>query len=217
MQRCIYEVRGTNDPIDGDSVCFELKADALDYAKDFPEAEIYCICADYDDYNGPEGFCLDKKEYKLDKCGNFCEESLEVTVDQDLSDNRQPMQAYELEYDEPVDGNAFRKHEHGITESYNKQVSVDDFRKILESDGEFYAGNVDDGWVDCRFDDGGVYSDTELTVYYDLDELDPYSIKEYYISDDGGVCEGYEETYETFEDMLDALKERDFIECFIKF
>ena len=119
MQKCIYEVRGTNDPIDGDHVCFDLKQEALEYAKDFPEAELYCICLDFDDYNGPEGFCLDKKEYKLDDCGNFCEESLESTVDQDLADIRQPIQDDILELEEPVDGNAFRKHEHGIEDNLN--------------------------------------------------------------------------------------------------
>ena len=217
MQRCIYEVRGTNDPIDGDSVCFELKADALDYAKDFPEAEIYCICADYDDYNGPEGFCLSKKEYKLDECGNFYDESLEDTVDQDLADNRQPVQDFELEYDEPVDGNAFRKHEHGIKEDYEKQVSLEEFRKILESTGEFVVGDADDGWVDCRFSDGSIYADTEITAYYDEEELDPYSVDEWYISDDGDTCEGGTETYETFEDMVEDLKRRAYFSCNVKF
>ena len=158
MQRCIYEVRGTNDPIDGDSVCFDLKADALDYAKDFPAAEVYCICVDYDNCDSPEGFCVAKKEYRLDECGNFCDESLESTVDQDLSDNRQPAQDFELEYDEPVDGNAFRKHENGIKESYDGiEVSVDEFKEMLEDKQEIDVGYIDD-FLDVSFEDGGVYA-----------------------------------------------------------
>ena len=44
------------------------------------------------------------------------EESLEFTCDQDLEDNRTPIQEEPKDFEKPVDGNEMRKHEHAIEE-----------------------------------------------------------------------------------------------------
>ena len=48
----IYEVRGTHDPIDGDRVVFTNKQEALDYADNYKEAEVYLVQLEVDDFNG---------------------------------------------------------------------------------------------------------------------------------------------------------------------
>lgn len=52
MTDYIYEVRGTNDPIDGDKVVFSNKQEALEYADGYKDAEVYIIELDIDDFNG---------------------------------------------------------------------------------------------------------------------------------------------------------------------
>jgi len=52
MRDFIYEVRGTNDPVDGDRVVFTNREEAEDYASNFGNAEIYMVELELDDDNG---------------------------------------------------------------------------------------------------------------------------------------------------------------------
>lgn len=52
MRDFIYEVRGTNDPVDGDRVVFTNREEAEDYASNFGNAEIYMVELAINDDNG---------------------------------------------------------------------------------------------------------------------------------------------------------------------
>lgn len=52
------------------------------------------------------------------------EESLEFTCDQDLTDDRTPVQEKPTEFEEPVDGAEVRKHEHAIKEDVDDEIET---------------------------------------------------------------------------------------------
>ena len=52
------------------------------------------------------------------------EESLEFTCDQDLADDRTPVQEKPTEFEEPVNADEVRKHEHAIKEDVDEEIET---------------------------------------------------------------------------------------------
>ncbi len=68
----IYVVHGTNDPIDGDNVVFETKADALDYANDYENSVVELV--EVDDDGNATGNKIPVKGGNFDEAAlNSCE------------------------------------------------------------------------------------------------------------------------------------------------
>lgn len=59
----IYEVRGTDDPIDGDHVRFATKQEALEYAEQFDNATVYMLVLEYNEF-GDVGELVDEIQIK---------------------------------------------------------------------------------------------------------------------------------------------------------
>ena len=92
----IYEVRGCNDPIDGDIVKFETKVDALQYADLCPNCTVYMVEVDEDPNTGcvrPTGEEIQLRGPKAEKVysdpniPNSCEADVTVFVKDDLEDD----------------------------------------------------------------------------------------------------------------------------------
>lgn len=74
MIEYVYEVRGTNDPIDGDHVRFTTKAEAINYKDSvinkYPDAAVYMISYEFDDEDGNDGvFSIPKKLHEIQVSG----------------------------------------------------------------------------------------------------------------------------------------------------
>ena len=77
-------------------------------------------------------------------------ESLEFTCDQDLADDRTPVQEKPTEFEEPVDGAEVRKHEHAIKEDVDEADPKEtQFVFTPEEQAEYNCdedGNCEDGY-----------------------------------------------------------------------
>jgi len=110
MIEYVYEVRGTNDPIDGDHVRFTTRAEAVEYKNSvvdkYPEAAVYMISYEFDDEDGNDGvFSVPKKLHEIQVSGPEVDAALaDPTVpnscEGDASGFRLPKEDDDLDDDE---------------------------------------------------------------------------------------------------------------------
>jgi hypothetical protein len=82
----IYEVRGTHDPIDGDKVVFTNKQEALDYADNYKEAEVYLVQLEVDDFNGVPTKTAEVQIRGPEVSANLADETIPNSCDADNPD-----------------------------------------------------------------------------------------------------------------------------------
>jgi hypothetical protein len=101
--------------------------------------------------------------------------------------------------------------EEALTEGYREfelsnQITKEELYDRLVKQGNLVIVNIGDrGEIGVRFNDGSRYSDSELTI--DYDEVDGFSIYEWFNSDDGDHTDGdYSFETKSFDELWDELK-----------
>lgn len=143
MIEYVYEVRGTNDPIDGDHVRFTTKGEAVNYkesVKDkYPEAAVYMISYEFDDEDGNDGvFSIPKKLHEIQVSGpevdaNLADPDVPNSCEGDACDFRLPKEDDGLD-DDLVGADDIEDVEENLTEEVDRYVKLvnDKFRTNQE-------------------------------------------------------------------------------------